>query len=144
VNYGKAAKRMYNIFRLTGRHAEAAFVRELFDEPTTLLYQVWSLLRALDEACDPDNPVSIEQVVAQADKLILDVVSVLEGAAESEIVKQLLILRDMISKEHTNEALSAETEGARQRVINVVNSFFRERMMAMPEIERYMNGISAA
>ena len=46
VNYGKAAKRMYNIFRLTGRHAEAAFVRELFDEPTTLLYQVWSLLRA--------------------------------------------------------------------------------------------------
>ncbi len=144
LNYGKAAKRMYNIFRLTGRHAEAAFVRELFDEPTTLLYQVWSLLRALDEACDPDNPMSIEQVVAQADKLILDVVSVLEGAAESEIVKQLLILRDMISKEHTGEALSAETEAARQRVINVVNSFFRERMMALPEIERYINGMSEA
>ncbi|MCU0510018.1 MAG: hypothetical protein MUC34_16875 [Anaerolineae bacterium] len=142
VNYGKAAKRMYNVFRLTGRHAEAAYVRELFDEPTTLLYQVWSLLRAIDEACDPDNPLSMDQVVAQADKLILDVVSVLEGAAESEIVKQLLILRDMISREHTGEALSAETEAARQRVINVVNSFFRERMMALPEIERYMNTMS--
>lgn len=144
LNYGKAAKRMYNIFRLTGRHAEAAFVRELFDEPTTLLYQVWSLLRAIDEACDPDTPMSMEQVSAQADKLILDVVSVLEGAAENEIVKQLLILRDMISKEHTGEALSAETEAARQRVINVVNSFFRERMMALPEIERYITGMSEA
>ena len=54
----------------------------------------------------------------------------------------LLILRDMISREHTGEALSAETEAARQRVINVVNSFFRERMMALPEIERYIADMS--
>ncbi len=144
VNYGKAAKRMYNIFRLTGRHAEAAFVRELFDEPATLLYQVWSLLRAIDEACDPDSAMSMDQVVAQTDHLILDVISVLEGAAENEIVKQLLILRDLIGKESTGEALSAETEAARQRVINVVNNFFRERLVAVPEIERYINGMSAS
>jgi Cdc6-like AAA superfamily ATPase len=31
INYGKAAKRMYNIFRLTGRYQDAAFLRELFD-----------------------------------------------------------------------------------------------------------------
>lgn len=142
INYGKAAKRMYNIFRLTGRHAEAAFVRELFDEPTTLLYQVWSLLRAIDEACDPDSPMSMDQVVAQTNQLILDVINVLEGAAESEIVKQLLILRDMISKERTGETLSAETEAARQRVINVVNNFFRERLMALPQIEQYINDMS--
>ena len=144
INYGKAAKRMYNIFRLTGRHAEAAFVRELFDEPATLLYQVWSLLRAIDEACDPDSAMSMDQVVAQTDHLILDVISVLEGAAESEIVKQLLILRDVIGKETTNESLSAETEAARQRVINVVNNFFREKLVAVPQIEAYMNGMSAA
>jgi hypothetical protein len=143
INYGKAAKRLYNIFRLTGRHPEAAFVRELFDEPATLLYQVWSLLRAVDEACDPESPMSIDQVVAQTDHLILDVVNVLEGAAESEIVKQLLGLRDLISKEHTGEALSAETEAARQRVINVVNNFFRERLLALPQIEQYINGMSA-
>ena len=141
LNYGKAAKRMYNIFRLTGRHAEAAFVRELFDEPTTLLYQVWSLLRALDEACHPDSPISMDQVSAQTDRLILDVVSVLEGAAESEIIKQLLILRDMIAKEKTGEALSAETDAARQRVINVVNTFFHERLIALPGIEQYINAM---
>lgn len=138
LNYGKAAKRMYNIFRLTGRHAEAAFVRELFDEPAALLYQVWSLLRALDEACLPGSSISMDQVSAQTDRLILDVVSVLEGAAESEIIKQLLILRDMIAREKTGEGLSAETDAARQRVINVVNTFFRERLIALPGIEQYM------
>jgi len=39
VNYGKAAKRMYNVFRLTGHHQAAALIRELFDEPAALLYQ---------------------------------------------------------------------------------------------------------
>jgi hypothetical protein len=53
INYGKAAKRMYNIFRLTGRHQAAALIRELFDEPAALLYQVWSLLDTLDDADQP-------------------------------------------------------------------------------------------
>ena len=53
INYGKAAKRMYNVFRLTGRYQEAAFLRELFDEPTTMLYQVWSLIRTIDDCCQP-------------------------------------------------------------------------------------------
>ena len=50
ANYGKAAKRMYNVFRLTGRHIDAAYLRELFDEPTTMLYQVWSLIGTLENA----------------------------------------------------------------------------------------------
>nr|HMN63111.1 hypothetical protein [Anaerolinea sp.] len=50
INYGKVAKRMYNIFRLTGRYEEAAFLRELFDEPATVLSQVWSLIRTIDDA----------------------------------------------------------------------------------------------
>ena len=49
-NYGKAAKRMYNLFRLTGRYEEAAYLRELFDEKATALYQVAALIRSLDEA----------------------------------------------------------------------------------------------
>jgi len=40
INYGKTAKRLYNIFRLTGRHQPAALIRELFDEPAALLCQV--------------------------------------------------------------------------------------------------------
>ena len=79
INYGKAAKRMYNVFRLTGRYEEAAFVRELFDEPTSMLYQVWALMRTMDECSQPDSTISIENVQAQADHLILAVVNALEG-----------------------------------------------------------------
>ena len=46
---------MYNIFRLTGRYEEAAFLRELFDEPAPMLYQVWSLIRTVDDASNPDS-----------------------------------------------------------------------------------------
>jgi hypothetical protein len=52
------AKRLYNIFRLTGRYPEAAFLRELFDEPATMLYQVWSLIRtiAMSRTLARDDP----------------------------------------------------------------------------------------
>ena len=80
INYGKAAKRMYNIFRLTGRYAEATFLRELFDEPTTMLYQVWSLIRTLDDdtrAADPASPPSNSS--PRSISLILAVIDALEG-----------------------------------------------------------------
>ena len=34
-SYGKVARRLYNVFRMNGHYAEAAFIRELFDEPIT-------------------------------------------------------------------------------------------------------------
>ncbi|MEA2586336.1 MAG: hypothetical protein QOF33_4421 [Thermomicrobiales bacterium] len=39
-DYAKVAKRLYNLCRLTGRFAEAAYVRELFDEPPARLHQI--------------------------------------------------------------------------------------------------------
>ena len=57
-NYGKAAKRMYNVFRLTGRHVDAAYLRELFDEPTTMLYQVWALIGTLENASQPGSTIA--------------------------------------------------------------------------------------
>ncbi|MCJ7625765.1 MAG: hypothetical protein MUO76_19915 [Anaerolineaceae bacterium] len=62
-NYGKAAKRLYNIFRLTGQYAEAAYLRELFDEPTTMLYQVWSLIRTIEESFLPGSKIDLETIL---------------------------------------------------------------------------------
>ncbi len=140
INYGKAAKRMYNIFRLTGRYTEAAFIRELFDEPATMLYQVWSLIRTLDDCSKPGSTIPIESLLGQADQLIVAVVDALEGEQETEIVKQLLRLRDMIGRHTAGQALTDEAEGVRQRVINVVNNFFHERLIAVPEIRSYIEG----
>jgi hypothetical protein len=143
VNYGKAAKRMYNVFRLTGKYEEAAFLRELFDEPTTLLYQVWSLIRTIDDCFKPGSSIPLEQVLDQADKLVLAVVRTLEGEKEEEIVRYLLRLRDSLTRQHSGEELTREAEAARAEVINLVNNFFYERLAAMPTIKTYMDGFQA-
>jgi hypothetical protein len=139
VNYGKAAKRMYNIFRLTGRYGEAAFIRELFDEPASMLYQVWSLIRTIDDCSNPASPITAEQMMAQTDRLILAVIKSLEGDEEAEIVRLLLRLRDAISQMKTNQKLTHEAETARAEVINVVNNFFYEKLTGIPEIKVYMD-----
>jgi hypothetical protein len=139
INYGKAAKRMYNVFRLVGRYEEAAFIRELFDEPASMLYQVWSLIRTIEDCCDPSTPITVEQVLAQTDQLIISVVSALEGEQETEIVRLLLRLRDDLSRQKTNQQLSPDAEAARERVINVVNNFFYDKLTSVPSIKDYID-----
>jgi len=139
LNYGKAAKRMYNIFRLTGRYGEAAFIRELFDEPASMLYQVWALIRTIEDCSNPSSPVTTEQMMAQTDQLIMSVIEALEGDEEAQIVRLLLKLRDALSHLQTNQKLTREAEAARAEVINVVNNFFYEKLTGIPEIKTYMD-----
>lgn len=139
VNYGKVAKRMYNIFRLTGRYNEAVFLRELFDEPATILYQVWSLIQTLDDWLVSGAVLDKEPVLAQCDQLILAVVDALEGEKETEIVRYLLRLRRTLELQQVGEALSAPVTAARAEVINIVNNFFYDKLIAIPEIKSYMD-----
>ena len=130
---------MYNIFRLTGRYPEAAFIRELFDEPASMLYQVWSLIRTIDEAGQAGSSIPREHVLTQTDKLIVSVVDVLEGAQETEIVRNLLRLRDTLAKETGTLGRSNEAETARTQVITIVNNFFYEKLTAYPDIQVFMD-----
>ncbi|NTW37776.1 MAG: hypothetical protein HGB17_17035, partial [Syntrophobacteraceae bacterium] len=141
VNYGKVAKRMYNIFRLTGKYEEASFLRELFDEPATVLYQIWSFIRTIDDASMPDSSITREQLVQATDNLIREVIKSLEGVEESEIVDHLLKLRDALSNPSGKEILTQEAEAARAMVINVVNNFFYDRLVALPTIKDYMDEV---
>jgi hypothetical protein len=139
LNYGKAAKRMYNIFRLTGRYEEAAFVRELFDEPATVLYQVWSLIRTLDDALQPGSDIPLEALRQQANRLIAEVESVLEGTQEIEIVRRLERLRDTLGDQAGRLDWSVQAEAARAEVINLVNNFFRTKLTGHPAIRVYID-----
>ena len=141
-NYGKAAKRMYNIFRLEGRYAEAAYVRELFDEPAALLYQVHALIRTIEEASEPGSTITLDTVLAQLDRLVLDVVRTLEGAEELEIVEHLQVLRSGLTSGGDPDERAATVEAARGRVINLVNNFFHEKLVGMPEIASYLDEVS--
>jgi hypothetical protein len=143
INYGKAAKRMYNVFRLTGRYGEAAFVRELFDEPATMLYQVWSLVRTIDDTMTEEHSLPITTILAQADRLILSVVEVLEGEQETEIVRQLLRLKDAMVREAEEDGWDTYVETARLELINLVNNFFYDRLISLPTIKQYIEEFQA-
>jgi len=145
VNYGKAAKRMYNVFRYTGRYPEAAYLRELFDEPTTVLYQISALVRTLDEAMLPGSDISLDIVHQQADQLLLNVVEALTGPVELEMVKALLDLRVALEhKDAQQEQWEREVQAARDGALNVVNNFFYEKLTAVPSISSYIEGLDPA
>lgn len=143
LNYGKAAKRMYNVFRLSGRHLDAAFVRELFDEPATILYQVWSLIVTLDNATQPGSAIPIEDVRRQADALVLEVVRALEGDEETEIVEALQHLSRTLESQPPGAERTAQVQGAQARVVNLVNTFFQDKLTAMPSIKEYIDAMQA-
>lgn len=142
VNYGKAAKRLYNIFRLTGRYEAAALIRELFDEPAALLYQVWSLLDTLDDAGRPDSSLDLRTVVGLIDNLIRDVVTCCDGPQEMEMVTALLQLRDDVTGW---KDLGGEWEtvigDSRAKVEAMVNEYFREKLLAIPGVEEFLEAL---
>jgi hypothetical protein len=143
-NYGKAAKRMYNVFRLTGQYAEAAYLRELFDEPTTMLYQAGALIRTIDESFQPGADIDPETIIGQTDELILGVIDTLEGEKEVEITRLLLRLRHLLTQDAKRGELSPQASAAQAEVVNVVNNFFYEKLTGVPTIRKYMESLEEA
>ncbi len=140
-NYGKAAKRMYNVFRLTGQYAEAAYLRELFDEPTTMLYQAGALIRTIDESFQPGADIDPETIIGQTDELILGVIDTLEGEKEVEITRLLLRLRHLLTQDAKRGELSPQASAAQAEVVNVVNNFFYDKLTGVPTIREYMESL---
>ena len=121
--------------------AEAAYLRELFDEPTTMLYQVWALIRTIDESYQAGSEFEIETILSQADELVLAVVNTLEGAEETEIVRLLLRFKNLLTQDADRGELSPQASATRAEVINVVNNFFYEKLTAVPAIRDYIEDI---
>jgi hypothetical protein len=140
-NWGKVARRLYNIFRLTGRLTEAAFIRELFDEPTTALYQIAALLRTLDDAAEEGSPFSSEVLVSQVDQLIMAAIGALSGPSEQMVVSHLLRLRDELSGRTTNDR-KGDIGPLRDETMSIVNAYFREKLLALPAIAEYVDKLT--
>ena len=142
-NYGKVARRLYNIFRLTGRYAEAAYLRELFDEPTTVLYQVAAQIRTLDEADRPGAEFDYETLVAQTDALIMSAIAALDGRSEAEMVRQLLEVRSNLRGRRGSADRTAQVDDVKDEALRAVNDYFERRLMAVPSIKAYLDGLVA-
>jgi hypothetical protein len=142
-NYGKAARRMYNVFRMSGRYAEAAYLRELFDEPITALYQVSALIRTLDDAANSGEDFATETMVAQVDRLIMSAIQALDGPAEAEMVGHLLRLRDSLGQRASHEARETDLSGVQRAALDAVNAYFERMLRAVPEIDAYLKDLAA-
>ncbi len=142
-NYGKVAKRLYNIFRLIGAHKEAMFIRELFDEPASALYQVWSLIDTIDEISKSATAIDKKTVTKQITDLIKLVVKVTEGEEEEKIVDALLKLRDDITgvADISDQEWDKLVSESRFIIIKLVNEYFFGRLKAIPEIGEYLGQI---
>jgi len=142
-NYGKVAKRLYNIFRLTGHWEEAAFIRELFDEPAARLYQVWALLDTLDEALSLETRLDPKVLAHQVDDLVRAVIRITEGPLEERIVTALLRLRDGITGwEELGDARVGLLSASQNDVAELVNEYFQARLMAMPAVADYVERLA--
>ena len=150
-NYGKAARRLYNVFRLTGRYAEAAFIRELFDEPVTALYQVAALLRTLDEAAAGDSAragdadaFDTEAIVAEFDSLIMTSIAALDGDAEAAMVAILLRLREAFNQKAASEAREEDLAHAQSEALREVDAWFKRALERVPTIKAYLDALAEA
>jgi hypothetical protein len=141
-SYGKVARRLYNIFRMSGRYAEAAFVRELFDEPITALYQVAALIETLGDAATSEDFDS-ETMVAQVDQLIMSAIQALDGPEEAEMVAHLLRLRDSLAKRGDAAERAEDMSGVSNAAMNAVNDYFERMLRSVPEIDAYLTDLVA-
>ncbi len=144
ISWGKVARRLYNIFRLTGRYPEAVYLRELFDEPTTVLYQVAAMVRTLDEADRPGASFDMELMLRQTDELIMSAVQALEGRSEAEMVRLLLAFRDNLQAHRGAAGRSGDVSGVKDQAMASVNEYFERRLFEVPSIKAYVDGLVAA
>lgn len=142
-NYGKVARRLYNIFRLTGRYAEAVYLRELFDEPTTALYQVAALVRTLDDADRPGGGFDPEVLVRQADQLIMSAISALDGPAEADMVRSLTAVRENLVAHGGAAGRTADVDAVKEEALRAVNGYFERRLLDVPSIRVYLDELRA-
>lgn len=141
-NYGKVAKRSYNIFRLTDRYAEAAYIRELFDEPTTALYRVWSLFETLSGAQTPDSKLDRVALLKQYDQLIEQVVVNTEGEKEIRIVRALMRARDeSLGLQPVVESLEQKFSAPREDVMEILNEYFHDLLYGFQPIAEFLEEI---
>lgn len=141
-NYGKVAKRLYNVFRMSGRYPEAAYIRELFDEPTTALYRVWSLFETLSGASTPDSQLDRVAMLKQYDQMIEQVIRSTEGDKELEIVRALMHARDeSLGIEPMVQSLDQNFSEPRQDVMDQLNTYFHDLLYGFPPIADYLEQV---
>jgi hypothetical protein len=121
-NYGKVAKRLYNILRILRRDADASYLRQLFDDPPARLYQVGGTMHALSEAIRADR-LDRETIVAQLAALQGTLADCYTGADRDEILDLVRRLPELDEDE-----LVAAADRIASATNTQVSAYFREKI----------------
>jgi hypothetical protein len=131
-NWGKVAKRLYNIFRITNRTQPAMFLRQLFDDPAARLYQIPPSLYALSQVLGKRH-LAAETVGAQLDEMEDILKDTYTDTDLEDVIVKLRHIADTAEIER-QEIIDELTEKANRQV----SQYFEERLKEEPEIVGYI------
>lgn len=142
ANYGKVAKRLYNIYRVLGRYEEALFVRELFDEPPAKLYQVAAVLEAIGRDLEDGRPLSSAGLQAE----LAGMRQTVEQTVAGEKREQMLALLDELDASAEGSGPQGEelwrvVNAAKDVATDTVNLFFQGHLVSNPKIWSYVESL---
>jgi hypothetical protein len=131
-NWGKVAKRLYNIFRITNRTGPANVLRELFDDPAARLYQVEGALYALGQAIGKRR-LSQSAIEGQLSRIVEVIRQCYTRADKEDLVATVQGLQMM-----TEEERQASIDEISAKVSDDVSDYFQDRLREDPEIVGYL------
>jgi hypothetical protein len=134
-NYGKVAKRLYNIFRITNQPEPAAYLRGLFDDPPARLYQVSGSTHALGQALGRRRlPTEVVQEHVQG------LVDIFRDCYTGDDLDALVALIESVPSLDA-DARSAALDHAADRAGEQVSAYFADRILADPTIAAYLHDL---
>jgi hypothetical protein len=144
-SYGKVAKRMYNLCRVADELEAAAYVRELFDERPAQLYQVPGLLEAADYARDPESGIDRDMVLRQLAVIRESIMDATDGADETALLAELRDVEEESLREGRESGdWDAALADVRAKSSEVVNEFFRTRLLADERVRKILDSLGSA
>lgn len=135
-NYGKVAKRLYNLLKVERDFVSAVYVGEIFDEPTLKLYELWSRLKGVEEALT-NSALDHGDCRAMMDLMIRE-------ANQSDLPNKPTYLNDLnrirngINTNMDNAAWSSDVRAVQTKMLNEVNQWIKPILEANPAVRAYL------
>ncbi|MCL1692886.1 MAG: hypothetical protein M3096_04305 [Actinomycetia bacterium] len=140
-DFARAAVLIYDIFRLSDERGLTREIARVFDLPAMVLYQVPPLVRSIHRLGPTPSTATRDAALERIDDLCRLVIMALDGDADADVVERLVDLRKAVSKTPTDPERPEAVAAAANRLTNLVNAFFFDRLTAMPVLRNYVVGL---
>ncbi|CAO3383203.1 cytochrome P450 [Azospirillum argentinense] len=143
-NFGKAAKRLYNLLRIDGQFLDAAYVRDMFSGGYFQLYQFWSQLKGIGEAAT-ETTLSTSVMATQVGRMVSTVesASYLTSAQQQQLGALLTTVQTDLGVTPLPGSFGSDVAAAQSALLSLMNATFSAQLNAVPAIAWYLSNLSA-